>query len=243
MIILINFLFIKTYKAYTLVKHMDKLKYYFSIKLKHLDCWSNHTPFSYSDFLLSEQNGLGILKAKRLAIITDNEPKKVIKNVLSKDDSIIDYEIDNLSDSNRMKIFSIEMVQKEERTVLSKLMNSDINLLSSKILGGIETYEFISSKETANNIRNSFASDNVKIISLSYMKINNEIIMKLLSRGVTDVMLTEKQKSIIKRAKDLGYFNVPRNIDLEDLAEEFGISKMGASLLIRNTIKKLLDIL
>lgn len=53
---------------------MDKLKYYFSIQLKHFDCWSNYTPFSYSDFLLSEQNSLGILKAKRLAIISVKYP-------------------------------------------------------------------------------------------------------------------------------------------------------------------------
>jgi len=39
------------------------------------------------------------------------------------------------------------------------------------------------------------------------------------------------------RAKELGYFDVPKKIDLDDLAEEFGITKMAASILLRNIIK------
>lgn len=60
--------------------------------------------------------------------------------------------------------------------------------------------------------------------------VDSNIVLKTISRDVVDILLRERQKKIIYRAKELGYFDVPKKIDLDDLAEEFGITKMAASI-------------
>lgn len=52
--------------------------------------------------------------------------------------------------------------------------------------------------------------------------------------------LTETEKSTLESALEAGYFTVPRETNLEDLADEFSISKMGVSINLRRSQRKAL---
>ena len=45
--------------------------------------------------------------------------------------------------------------------------------------------------------------------------------------------LTPRQTAVLRRALERGYFDVPRNVSAEELAEEFEISSQALSALLR----------
>jgi hypothetical protein len=47
----------------------------------------------------------------------------------------------------------------------------------------------------------------------------------------------------MKKARELGYFNVPRKRNLEEVAKELGVSKMNISLSLRNILKKISNLI
>ncbi|BDC18837.1 helix-turn-helix domain-containing protein [Acidianus sp. HS-5] len=220
-------------------------KYYYSLKLKHLECWSNFTSSNYSDFLIDDISSIGVLKATRIAIVSGDGQKKSIKNAIDRDKSILDYNIENiLLGNSKLKIIFVDMLQKGDNTILGRLRNFNVVLINAKIYNGIEEYQFITTQDIANKIFSELnTSNSIKILDFNYQKINNNVILRAISRNVTDILLTDKQKKIISRARELGYFEVPRKVDLDDIAEEFGVTKMAASILLRIVIKKLLNII
>ena len=55
-------------------------------------------------------------------------------------------------------------------------------------------------------------------------------------------VLTKRQEEIIRYAFDNGYYEVPKKINLDDIAEKFDISKSTASVIIRDAEKKLITL-
>lgn len=53
--------------------------------------------------------------------------------------------------------------------------------------------------------------------------------------------LTEKQYRALERATELGYFDVPRSVTIEDLADEFEVSHQALSERLRRGHKKLIE--
>lgn len=53
--------------------------------------------------------------------------------------------------------------------------------------------------------------------------------------------LTETERETLVAAAEAGYFETPREISLEDLADEFDVSKTAASMNLRRAERKLLD--
>ncbi len=120
---------------------------YYTLRVRHLDCWSNYTSHNYSDFLIDSQTGIGILKARRMVVSFGDDIKSSIKYTMSKDKSIIDYTVDNILNDNKLKIVLVDMLQRGDNTILSKLKSFDLMLVNSKIYNGIEEYQFITSQE------------------------------------------------------------------------------------------------
>jgi hypothetical protein len=61
-----------------------------------------------------------------------------------------------------------------------------------------------------------------------------------LHRVKNDRMLTGRQEVIVKTALDLGYFDCPKNISIEELAEMLDITPATLSEILRKGIKKIL---
>lgn len=57
-----------------------------------------------------------------------------------------------------------------------------------------------------------------------------------------ETVLTKRQEEVIRYAFDNGYYEVPKRITLDDLAERFDISKSTASVVIRDAEKKLITL-
>ncbi|QLD89545.1 helix-turn-helix domain-containing protein [Natronomonas salina] len=57
----------------------------------------------------------------------------------------------------------------------------------------------------------------------------------------TEAALTDKQEEALVLAFDRGYFETPREVTMEELGDEFGISQQAVASRLRNGIKHILD--
>lgn len=168
----------------------------------------------------------------------------MIKSALNNDKSIIDYEISHLISNNRYSFYMITMLQDADSTVIGRLRAKGILMPNASIKDGKEIYEIIVSKDTEPLITKSLRKDSrVEIINLISSNLKEETLFKILSRNVMDMLLTEKEQLVMKKAKELGYFNVPRKRNLEEVAKELGVSKMNISIVLRNILKKVSNLI
>ncbi|AHC52599.1 hypothetical protein SUSAZ_09090 [Sulfolobus acidocaldarius SUSAZ] len=224
-------------------------RYYALISMTHNDCWSRLTSsFDYSDVLIDSQTNLGVLRAKRIIISRHPEPKKVINETLRKDHTIIDFSVDVLSRNRKYKIIFVDMIQKENHAIVSRfkrLENEERNLILSfsRINNGIEEYELVISNRDNEEILSYLRGLDVTVNNFETKPLSYRDILRIVNRGIGDVIFTERQKIALTKAKEMGYFDIPRGAELDDVAEELGVSKMRASLIIRSIVKKIVDIL
>jgi predicted DNA binding protein len=193
-----------------------------------------------------EYASFNILKATRVAIVrgSQDDNRFMIKSALNNDKSIIDYEISHLISNNRYSFYMITMLQDADSTVIGRLRAKGILMLNASIKDGKEIYEIIVSKDTEPLITNSLKNDSrVEIINFISSNLKGETLFKMVSRNVMDMLLTEKEQLLMKKARELGYFNVPRKRNLEEVAKELGVSKMNISLSLRNILKKVSNLI
>jgi len=193
-----------------------------------------------------EYASFNILKATRVAIVrgSQDDNRFMIKSALNNDKSIIDYEISHLISNNRYSFYMITMLQDADSTVIGRLRAKGILMLNASIKDGKEIYEIIVSKDTEPLITNSLKNDSrVEIINFISSNLKGETLFKMVSRNVMDMLLTEKEQLLMKKARELGYFNVPRKRNLEEVAKELGVSKTNISLSLRNILKKVSNLI
>lgn len=217
------------------------------ITVRHDDCWSNFTTSNYFDILMNvEYASFNILKATRIAIVRgrQDDNRFMIKSALNNDKSIINYEISHLISNNKYSFYMITMLQDADSTVIGRLRAKGILMLNASIKDGKEIYDIIVSKDTEPLITNSLKNDSrVEIINFISSNLKGETLFKMVSRNVMDMLLTEKEQLLMKKARELGYFNVPRKRNLEEVAKELGVSKTNISVVLRNIIKKVSNLI
>lgn len=220
---------------------------YVRITVRHDDCWSNFTTSNYFDILMNvEYASFNILKATRIAIVRgrQDDNRFMIKSALNNDKSIINYEISHLISNNKYSFYMITMLQDADSTVIGRLRAKGILMLNASIKDGKEIYDIIVSKDTEPLITNSLKNDSrVEIINFISSNLKGETLFKMVSRNVMDMLLTEKEQLLMKKARELGYFNVPRKRNLEEVAKELGVSKTNISVVLRNIIKKVSNLI
>jgi predicted DNA binding protein len=193
-----------------------------------------------------EYASFNILKATRVAIVrgSQDDNRFMIKSALNNDKSIIDYEISHLISNNRYSFYMITMLQDADSTVIGRLRAKGILMLNASIKDGKEIYKIIVSKDTEPLITDSLKNDSrVEIINFISSNLKGETLFKMVSRNVIGMLLTEKEQLLMKKARELGYFNVPRKRNLEEVAKELGVSKMNISLSLRNILKKISNLI
>lgn len=166
--------------------------------------------------------------------------KGQIKNIMTKDRSIIDFDISEIvSDNNKYSIYLISMLQEAENTMISKLRAKGTSIIGTTIRDGKEIYDVIVPRDVKTLVVDAIIKDDrVKIINFVEKDVNEEIIFKVISRNSFEMLLTEKERMLLRKARELGYFNVPRDRNSQELAKQLGVSKMNISFSLRKILKK-----
>ncbi|AOL16563.1 bacterio-opsin activator [Sulfolobus sp. A20] len=216
---------------------------YVSLTIKHNGCWSELTNFTYADSLINvEYSSFGILKANRITMIRgrSDEGKSKLRYALDRDSSIINYDLWNVLTTNRYSVFIISMLQDADKAVISRLNSKGVLLINATIKDGLEYYDVllnIPPKTFVNSLQKS--DSRIEIINFTERDLNEKNLFKAISRNVGEMLLTDNERKVITRARELGYLNSPRKMRLDDVAKELGKSKMYVSLSMRSIFRKL----
>ncbi len=158
---------------------------------------------------------------------------------------IFHYNIDLVIDEvkNHKSVVDFSLLEKEEKRVRFNVKTKDPFLLYAIIRCGVlvnfpvrvrEGYAYwrlVSSRESIDKLLTLFDQ---KGIDYTLLRIGNS------PYSIDDDKnkLTLDESTILNKALSLGFFEIPRNISLEELANVLGKSKSALSVTLRKIIKK-----
>ncbi|MFW9972101.1 MAG: helix-turn-helix domain-containing protein [Candidatus Odinarchaeota archaeon] len=158
---------------------------------------------------------------------------------------ILHYDIDSIIKeiSNHPSVFELSVLEKEENKVKFNVKTKDPYLLYAiikcgvlvdfpiRVKDGFAYWRLISSRERIDQLLTLFEQKNINF--------------ELLRIGVSPYVieddknkLTYDESNILDNAIASGFFEVPRKISLEELANQLGKSKAALSVMLRKIIKK-----
>ncbi|MFX1302285.1 MAG: helix-turn-helix domain-containing protein [Promethearchaeota archaeon] len=158
---------------------------------------------------------------------------------------IMHYNIDSIIEeiSNHPSVFELSVLEKEETKVKFNVKTKDPYLLYAiikcgvlvnfpvRVEEGFAYWRLISSRERIDQLLTLFEQKNIKFdllrIGLSPYTLEDE-----------KSKLTFDEENILDMAISLGFFEIPRKISLEELANKIGKSKSALSVMLRKIIKK-----
>ncbi|SAI86744.1 helix-turn-helix domain-containing protein [Saccharolobus solfataricus] len=173
------------------------------------------------------ENVMGVIYAK------DKDSYKQIVKMLSRNATTIDFKIIDLY-KNKSGIRAIYASVESLRGRIAERLLRDCRIFSMNetIYEGMERWSIIADSE-------NFIKIIPEVKELTYeFKIIEESSNPFLS---VKEELTPKELAILKLAFDRGYFETPKRIGLEDLANELGISKPAIMQVLRKAIAKLAE--
>ncbi|BBD73609.1 hypothetical protein HS1genome_1998 [Sulfodiicoccus acidiphilus] len=210
------------------------------MELKHRGCWGYRAPEGYADVLLNVKERRGTIAARRLAKTKGEGIYRLVK-LLRSSDYITSSDVLKVDSST----YLVEMTVLPEFTVVMEFIDLEGVLDMTALLnGGVEVYNFVSDGISGDQIiRRLRERPDVSILRLSRFPADRNSIYRKRLEGVVSLLLTPHEREIIRSAKLMGYFDLPRKVGLESLADEYDTSKMAISITIRRAIKKLLDVI
>ena len=144
---------------------------------------------------------------------------------------------------NHPSVFELSVLEKEENQVKFNIKTKDPYLLYAIIKCGVLVdfpvrvdegfayWRLISSRDQIDQLLTLFEQKNVNFellrIGISPYSIEDD-----------KVKLTFDEEDILDKAISLGFFEIPRKISLEQLANKVGKSKSALSVMLRKIIKK-----
>ncbi|MFX0029091.1 MAG: helix-turn-helix domain-containing protein [Candidatus Hermodarchaeota archaeon] len=158
---------------------------------------------------------------------------------------IMHYNIENIIEEIRShpSVFEFSILEKEENKIKFNIKTKDPYLLYAIIKCGVlidfpvrveDGYAFwrlVSSRESIDQLLTLFEQKNINF--------------DLLRIGVSPYNLEDDKNkltldeiTILEKAISLGFFEIPRKISLEELANQLGKSKSALSVMLRKIIKK-----
>jgi len=158
---------------------------------------------------------------------------------------ILHYDIDSIIEQirNHPSVFELSVLEKEKNKVKFNVKTKDPYLLYAiikcgvlinfpvRVEDGYAYWRLISSRERIDKLLTLFEEKNIKFellrIGLSPYNIEDD-----------ESKLTYVESNILNKAITLGFFEIPRKISLEELANELGKSKSALSVMLRKIIKK-----
>lgn len=220
---------------------------YANLSVKHDKCWTRYTSNEYYDTLLNlEFSSFNVLKADRLAVIQKGkeESKRMLKLALDNDKSIIEYDFSSLTVANKRSIYLISMIQESDVPFVSRLKSMGAVILNANVRNGVEHYDIVYRNHGKSEIDRILNNDKkIEVISLNLKTLSEREVYKIISRNVSDILLTEKEQYLLRKARELGYLDTPRRINLDEFAKELDVSKMYVSLSLRKIFKKIYNLI
>ena len=158
---------------------------------------------------------------------------------------ILHYDIETIIEeiSKHSSVFEVSVLEKEENKVKFNVKTKDPYLLYAiikcgvlvnfpiRVEDGYAYWRLISSRDRIDQLLTLFEEKNISFdllrIGLSPYKIDDD-----------RSKLTYDESNILEKAITLGFFEIPRKISLEELANELGKSKSALSVMLRKIIKK-----
>jgi predicted DNA binding protein len=158
---------------------------------------------------------------------------------------IFHYNIDLLIDEvkNHKSVFDFSILEKEENRVKFNVKTKDPFLLDAIIKCGVlvnfpvrvrDGYAFwrlVSTRERIDELLTLFEQ---KSVNFTLLKIGNSPYILDDNKN----KLTFNESNVLDKAISYGFFEIPRKISLEALANELGKSKSALSVMLRKIIKK-----
>ncbi|MFW9878314.1 MAG: helix-turn-helix domain-containing protein [Candidatus Thorarchaeota archaeon] len=155
------------------------------------------------------------------------------------------YNIDSIIQKigNHPSVFEFTIIEKEENYVKFNVKTKDPYLLYAiikcgvlvdfpvRVEDGFAYWRLISSRERIDQLLTLFEQKNINFdllrIGVSPYSIEDD-----------ESKLTYDESNILDEAISLGFFEIPRKISLEELANKIGKSKSALSVMLRKIIKK-----
>lgn len=125
------------------------------------------------------------------------------------------------------------------KSVKSEFIRSMFMITKSEFKDGLEYYTAIapvaikSVKDSLTELK-SRLQEKAGIVSLTYRQVDTMPINIWQD-------LTSKEAMVLKVAYEMGYFNYPRSVNLEDLAKELKLSKATVDYYLRSALRKLIS--
>ncbi|UCC20536.1 MAG: helix-turn-helix domain-containing protein [Promethearchaeota archaeon] len=158
---------------------------------------------------------------------------------------IMHYNLDSIIEqiSSHPSVFELTIIEQEENNVKFNIKTKDPYLLYAiikcgvlvdfpvRVEDGFAYWRLISSRERIDQLLSLFEQKKIKFellrIGRSPYSIEDE-----------KYKLTLDELNVLERAISSGFFEIPRKISLEELANELGKSKSALSVMLRKIIKK-----
>jgi predicted DNA binding protein len=158
---------------------------------------------------------------------------------------ILHYDINSIKDkiSSHPSVFEFSVIEQEENKVKINVKTKDPYLLYAiikcgvlvdfpvRVEEGFAYWRLISSRESIDQLLTLFEQKNIDF--------------ELLRIGVSPYILedvknklTFDESNILDKAISSGFFEIPRKISLEELANKLGKSKSALSVMLRKIIRK-----
>jgi predicted DNA binding protein len=155
------------------------------------------------------------------------------------------YNIDSIIKEieNHPSVFEFNVLEKEENRVQFNVKTKDPYLLYAVIKCGVLVnfpvrvkegnayWKLISSRERIDELLTLFEKKNIDFTLLRIGKAPYDL-------DEEQYKLSLEESQILDKAINLGFFEVPRNISLEELANKLGKSKSALSVMLRKIIRK-----
>jgi len=158
---------------------------------------------------------------------------------------IMHYDLDSILQviKNHPSVFEFSLLEKEDNRVKFNVKTNDPYLLYGVIKCGVLVNFPVSVREGYAYWR--LISTRKRIDELLTLFENKNITFELLRIGKSPYDLDEdksklslEESKVLDEAINCGFFEVPRSISLEDLANKLGKSKSALSVMLRKIIKK-----
>ena len=133
----------------------------------------------------------------------------------------------------KRNIYRVVLKGKYEGSIRKSLFESKAITLSTIIEDGIEKYNLLFLSNSDMEKLRKFLEDKPNVTVLKFKLVDLNVMNTL-------QLLTPLEYEIIVRALNKGFFENPRKISLEELSEDFGISKATLNFHIRKALKKIL---
>ena len=216
---------------------MDESVRMFNLIIRHVDCWTSFTYGDYHDSLIWRENIENNLKAVRYVYYNGNI-RQFVSTIRTK------YHFTNLtlSKTEMKKTYILSMSVPYYGSIIQKISTPGINIMNAEVANGMESYYLMARHETMKELQKQIKVDsNIKILQLK--QLNESDMIRHLSPGTLYNILSPAESRILDICLSRGFFNTPREVNMQGIADIAGISKARISTILRNTENKIFTLI